>query len=128
MSFQSDLYSRLSGYAGLTALVDYRIYPATASPTSATPYCTYQIIHPQRFYSHQGFTGLVRYRVQVSCVAADPDTARNVATQVIAAMEGWPDANSAVQSCFHDGDFDEYDEQAEVHHVPVDFLVHYGEE
>lgn len=128
MSFRSDLYSRLAGYAGLTALVDYRIFPAKAGPTATTPYCTYQIIHPQRFYTHQGFTGLVRYRVQISCLADDPDTARDVATQVVAAMEGWPAANSSVGSCFHDGDFDDHDELTERYHVPIDFLVHYTEE
>lgn len=126
MSLQSDLYTRLSSYSGLTALVGTRIYPVAASQTSTMPYCVYQVISRERQYSHQGFSNLERYRVQISCVAADPDVVRDVVTQVIAAMEGWPAANSMVQSCLHDGDFDDFDEDVKVYHVPVDFLIWYG--
>ncbi len=126
MSFRSDLYSRLSGYSGLAALVADRIYPVKASQTTDTPYCAYQIIDRKRIYSHQGFTGLERYRVQISCVGNDPDAARAVVEQVIAAMEGWPVVNNRVQSCFHDDDFDDFDEETKALMVPVDFLIQYG--
>lgn len=130
MSLQSDLYSHLSTYAGLTALVDERIYPLVAPQGAAYPHCVYSIVSNVRSYSHGGYSGLDRVRVQISCYAQDSSTgagydmAKAVAAQVIAALENWN--NVRVQAARPENEVDLYDAQAEAHYVPVDVFVWYA--
>lgn len=133
MSVETDLYGHLSTYAGLTPLTGTRIYPMKAPPGTASPYCTYQVVSDLRQYSHAGYSGLSRYRVQVSCFANDTKagapgypSVKAVAAQVLAAMEAWHSSNPKVQSCLLDGDHDEFEESVSACHIPLDFIVWYG--
>jgi hypothetical protein len=132
VSIETDLHSHLAAYAGLTALVGTRIYPLKAKSDAATPYCVHQIISDVRQYSHSGFSGLSRYRVQVSCYGEDTEaasgyaTVKAVAAQVVAAMEAWHTSNAKVQSCLCEDGPDDYNEATEACHIPLDFIVWYG--
>ena len=126
MALESDLYTRLSGYAGLIALTSTRIYPLQAPEDVASPYCVYMTVSRARQYSHDGYGNLDRCRVQVSCYGTTYASAHAVAAQVTAAMEAWPASNTKVQSCLHDGEQDFFEEETETYHVPIDFIVWYG--
>ena len=127
MTIQSALYSQLSTYAGLIALVSTRTYPGAAPDTVADPYCVFFQVSRRPVYTHQGATGLSEYRMQVSCFAKTYDSVKAIAAQVELAMEAWMAANSNVQACFLDDEQDINEEESEYYHVPLDFLVQYGE-
>lgn len=122
---EEDLYSYLSTYAGLVALVDTRIYPLVGPQKVTAPYCTYQKISPGRMYSHSGFSGLSKPRMQVSCYGSTYAQVKAVAAQVIAAVEAWPGASN-IQAAFVENELDMYDPETGLYHVPVDFFVQYG--
>ena len=125
---EEDLYSHLSTYAGLTALVGDRVYPVAAPQGIKPPFCVFLKVSNQRQYSHQGFSNLEQARLQVSCYADDPLEAKQVAAQVTAAMEAWPGVNVKAQAVFQDDETDLHDEYQStgLYHVSVDFLVWYG--
>lgn len=123
---EEDLYSHLSTFTGLTALVGDRVYPVTAPQTVQAPFCVFFKVSDARIYSHQGFSGLERVRVQISCYAETYLEAKQVAEQVTAAMEAWLAANVKVQASFQENELDMYDSETGLYHVPVDFFIWYG--
>ena len=125
MGIESDLYGYLSTYAGLTALISTRIYPLVAPQNVTKPYCTYQKISLERKYSHGGYSGLQRPRLQVSCYAETYEQSRAVADQVIAALEAWPGAAN-IQAVFIENEIDLYDPDTGLQYIPVDFFCYYG--
>lgn len=54
MSYQSDLYTALTGNAGLTAVVGTNIYPDIADQTATAPYIVYYISSTRGETSHDG--------------------------------------------------------------------------
>lgn len=126
MSIEEDLYAYMSTYAGLTELVGTRIYPLVAPQNVQKPYCTYQKISTGRQYSHSGYSGLQRPRMQVSCYAETYSQAKAVAAQVVAAVEAWSAANARVQAALQENEQDFYDEETKLYYVPVDIFCYYG--
>lgn len=126
MSVEIDLYAHLSIYAGLTALIDSRIYPLKAPQEVTVPYCVYQIISEQRFYSHGGFSNLSRLRMQISAYGNTELQVSQVAEQVIMSMEAWPSANANVQASQQENTFNAYEDITGLFYMPIDFFVFYG--
>lgn len=63
---QDGIFARLSGFAGLTALVPAaRITPAERTQDAAVPAISYMVVSDVPDYAMQNQTGLVRARVQV---------------------------------------------------------------
>lgn len=123
---EEDLYSQLSTYEGLTALVKTRIYPLVAPQTVQVPFCVYTKISNERQYSHGGFSNLERVRMQVSCYAETYAGTRAVVAQVIAAIAAWPAVNAKVQAALQENEVDFYDDGTQLYHLPVDFFIWYG--
>jgi len=98
MSLKTSLYSYLSTYAGLVALVGTRIYPVGDVPQSPTvPYCVYSRPSSDRVYSHQGYSHLSEDDIQINYYDTTTAKVEAIEAQVIAAIEAWPAANSSVQ-------------------------------
>ena len=85
MSFESDLYSKLVAAAGLNAIVGSRISPSHDEKPSS-PYVVYTTVFGEAFYSLAGASTQTRTRVQIDCYAEDPDTAADIAREVISAI------------------------------------------
>jgi hypothetical protein len=124
------LYTRLSTYAPLTALVSTKIEPLIMPQGTVPPYITYTVISKPSTYSHSGKNRTVRARVQISCYGTTYASAKGVAAQVKAAMESWTSAT--VKRAFHENDFDSHIAKEEkggvdLYHLPVDFFVNYYE-
>lgn len=103
MSVGAALYTILAAHPGLAALVDTRIYPASAPPDAVEPFLVYTLVSDTRVASHDGPSGLGRARYQFDCCAGatpagvpDQDTAAAVAKQVRLALHHTQGA--------HDGD------------------------
>ncbi len=132
MSIRTDLYSHLSGYAGLTALVGKRIYPLVKPLTTKLPCVVFQVISYTRTYSHGGFSNLARARIQISVFAENVDgqpgydSVEMISTQVKAAMEVWKDSYPNVQAVFLVNEVDIYESSTDVFHAPLDYIVDYA--
>ena len=121
MSFSSDLYARLRGHAGLSALVGDGIYPLCLPQNPMLPAVVYQRISGQRVQNLTRDTGgPQRVRVQITAWAEDVDTANSVAEQVRLAMEaatGW--------RALHALDVEQYEPDTGLYSVVADYLTHY---
>lgn len=123
---EEDLYSHLSTCAGLTALVGTRVYPLMAPQKVTPPYCVYFKVSSVREYSHGGFSGLQRSRIQISCYGKTYPSVKAVAVQVIAAIESWQGVNVSVQSALPEDEIDIYHDESELFHTAIDFFAWYG--
>jgi hypothetical protein len=119
------LYTRLSGYAGLSALADARIYPMLLPQGATLPALTYQRVSGVQSYSHQGDSGLATVRMQVDCWGATYASAKAVAAQVKAALSGY--TSSAIGRCHLGAERDLYDPETGRYRVIIDFMVGYRE-
>lgn len=102
MPLHDALYSRLSNYAGLTALVGTRIWPIYRKQDSTLPAVVYQRIAVSPANAYEGSTGL-RVFVQVTVYAETINDANAVAVQVKAAMAGW--TGTTGDTTVHSADF-----------------------
>lgn len=89
MSAEQDLYTVLSGNAGVMALVSTRIYPDIVPEDAALPAIAYQRAQTEFVTTIHGGTSLGQTVVlEVSCVATTRAGALALANAVVAAMNG----------------------------------------
>lgn len=128
MSIDSALYTRLSGYAGLSALVSNRIYPAPIPQNATYPLCTYQEIDRIPIHVMGGTAGIVHIRYQIDSWATTLAAAKAVAAQVEAALDNYAGTSDSVviKNCFLDlGQSSPYSDEEGVHRYIQDFLIEY---
>lgn len=126
MSIETALYSYLTSYAGLTALVGDRIYPLVIPEQAGLPAIAYQRISTRITYSHDGDSELDRTRFQFACVAKTAKEAREVAEQVVAALSAYsgPMDGLNVGASFIENRLDGYEPQpTDAYVVRVDALL-----
>ncbi len=126
MSFETDLHTRLSQDGGISALVSTRLFPALAPQGTARPYCVYTVVSKPHIYSHSGFSGLSKIKVQVSCYGDSYQQAKNVANAVISALETWPGSQGS-QSAFCTNQQDVYETETGLYRIPIEFQIIYNE-
>jgi Protein of unknown function (DUF3168). len=124
MSFEADLYSRLSNDTEVAALVDTRVYPLAAPTEPTSPFCVYSILSKTNTNSHSGFGDISQYKVQVSCFADNYTMAKQVAGAVTSTLQNWPGAQG-IQAAFSINEYDVYDKDNSLFHVPVQYLIIY---
>ncbi|API58863.1 hypothetical protein BSL82_05680 [Tardibacter chloracetimidivorans] len=106
------IFQRLSGYAGLSALVGSRIYPSRAADGAGTPYVVHSEAAPiDQVPDLDGVGDLVEVRVQVDAWAETAITARQVGDQVRAALDDFTGTvgGVAIAHVTIAGGFDDYD-------------------
>ncbi len=86
MAIEDALYTRLSGHAGLSALVGDRIYPVKLPQSPVYPAIIYESRGGDRLHNMGVDAGIRRPIFQIACFAATYDAATNVGEQVIAAL------------------------------------------
>jgi len=86
---EEALYTRLTGYAGLAALIGARVYPDKAPQDATYPLVVYQRVSGPRVHSHQGFSNLAYPRFQFTAWADDFKEVRELAAQVKLALDGY---------------------------------------
>ena len=127
-TIDSALYTRLSGHAGLKALVSARIYPPPAPQSSAYPLVTYQEIDRVSPHVMRGTAGVTHIRYQVDSWAETLAGAKAVAAQVRAALDNWSGTSDGVvvKNCFLDsGQSSPYDEAEGAHRYIQDYLLEF---
>lgn len=122
---EETLFTRLSTFAGLTALVGTRIYPLIMPQGVVHPAVTYQRISSTRESCMVDDDGIVRSRFQVSVWANTFASARAIIDQVRQALQRW--STTGVQDTFILAEYDLYDEEALIFGVALDAEVIYEE-
>lgn len=126
MSFESDLYNRLSGDTVISSLVGTRIYPSAAPQNTIRPYCVYQLVNKPHIYSHSGYSGLSQLKVQLISYGDSYQDAKQVAAAVTSLMESWP-GSQGCQSAFQSNESDSFEKETNFYRVITDFLLIYQE-
>ena len=123
---ETTLYTRLSTYAGLTALVSTRIYPLIMPQGVTYPAVTYQRIATEpRESCMVEDVGWARARVQVTAWADTFTSAKAIAAQVRAALQRW--TTTGIQGTFIIAEYDLYDDEAYKYGAAIDAEVVYTE-
>jgi hypothetical protein len=89
-SVESWIYSRLTGFAGLSALIGTRLYPVVLPENATYPAISYRRIDaPNVAQTHEATpAGLARPRFQFDCWGTTATSAKAVGEQCRLALEG----------------------------------------
>lgn len=127
---QELIYTRLSGFAGLSALVGNRIYPKNLPQDAVRPAIVYQLIAQETPQPQQvvGATDLIRARYQFDCWADTFRAARNVRDQLRLALKRWQTAGPpVVQVAFALSEIDLFEDDTRLFNCSADFEINYEE-
>lgn len=94
---EDAIFSRLSGFAGLAALIGTRIHPDTLPQEEPLPAIVYQRISTVHHHTHDGPSKLAAPRFQLTVWAETSKAARAVARQIFLALEGFKGTVSGVR-------------------------------
>ena len=126
MTIEAVLFTRLSTFAGLAALVSTRVYPLAAPQNVVLPYLTYRRVSSVRTSAFGADTNNVTERFQIDVWAASFASARNVAEQVTLAMQRWRNTTgTVVDDTFIENQIDLYEPETDTFHIAVDTRTHY---
>jgi hypothetical protein len=123
---EETIYTRLSTFAGLTALVSTRIYPVIMPKGAIKPAVTYQLISSPREKAMGSDPGMVTARYQFTAWAEKNLAACNVIKQVRLALERY--RTTGIEDCFIETEYDVFDEAAILHGRGLDVIVHHTED
>lgn len=129
-SIDTALYTRLSGFAGLAALVGTGIYPPPAPQDATYPLVTFQQISGVRTHvMGPNETGFVDARFQVDSWATSSTSARAVAEQVRLALSCYRGTSDTIviDLVVIENEQALYDDEVELHRIIHDYIVHYRE-
>jgi hypothetical protein len=130
MTIEATLYTRLSGFSALTALVSDRIYPNRKPQDSALPAVSYRNVASPRFSAMGEDAEVIKARFQIDVWASDYDSAVAVRDQVIAATQRWKNSGTGktVQDTFIiNGGVDLYEDDTKQEHIAIDIEINYIE-
>lgn len=136
MSIEDALYTRLSGYSALSALVGTRIGPLLLPQNQTFPAVTYQRIgDSERVRASGADPGIVATRFRFSCWGDGKDGAdgygdsKSVAAQVRAALNryGATVGGVVIDQIFIEGEYDDYEPTTEIYRTIVEVLVWHRE-
>lgn len=119
MSLESRIYAALTTATALTALVGTAIYPEHRPQEGTMPAVVYSRVSGLRLYHLQGYSGLENPRVQIDSYATSLDGRREVAAQVITAME----ASTTFKAMALTSPIDDYDDRLKIYRRIFDFSV-----
>lgn len=131
MTMEEALYSYLSGYAGLTALVGTRIYPEMLPDSPTYPAVSYSRVSTRRERTLTiPSVAAVEARFQCSCWGERYADAKAVAVQIKAALQDFQGVMGGtggvtVLEASTVNELDQHDARVRVYHVPVDVTILY---
>ena len=137
MTIEAVIFTRLSTFAGVTALVGDRTFFVEVPQNSEMPAISYRRITGERIPVMGVNSGLVRALFQFDCWSGEKadgtrgsvDEARAVADQVIKALDRWTNTvGTVVQDSFPRRDLDlPPEEDGKMYHSAVDFEIFFEE-
>ena len=127
MTVRDEIFARLSsGSTTLAALIGTRVYRTKLPQNPTLPAVTYWKVSGNRLHDLTGPTGQSDPRFQVSCWARTSATAEDVAEAVRVRLDGWT-STGGVQVAELVNETDLYDDEVEIYHVALDFVLMHDE-
>jgi hypothetical protein len=136
-TLEVGLFSYLSTYGGLVALIGDRVYPMHIPQEATLPCLTYQRISTPRHLTHQssGATGdLASPRFQFDAWATTDDSAKAIVDQVRAALNGktgeigTAPSNITVRAVLVENEVPEYFPEVRLYRCRSDYFIWHEEE
>jgi len=87
MSIETTIYSTLTGYADLTALIGQRVYPSPAGEDATLPLIVYEIIADMPIMNLEGRDSMSNVRIQFSSWARTYGETKAINTQLVNALD-----------------------------------------
>ncbi len=127
MSMSSDLYTYLTTYASLTALVGMRIYPADAVPkTCPLPYVTCERTDNPGIHLMGADATLYSPTFELNVFAANRETLRSVEDVIITALRDYSGTmgSTTIQRSFYENSYyGGFDEAIGTYNQTIEFTV-----
>ena len=126
---EEAIRTRLTSYAGVTALASTRTYPLVLPQGVTLPAIRYQKIDAEREHMMGSDSGVVGALFQVDSYAADPLAAKNLAAQVKAALSRYRDTvgDVVIQDVLLEGESEHFEDKVRMYRERQDYLVFYLE-
>lgn len=121
MDNDADIFTALTGNAGLAALVSTRIFPGICPPGTAVPYVIYQKIASDPAAVHEGASEIAHDLYQFSCFATTFAGARAVRTALRTALDGVALASGDVPGLA--GERDGHEPAVDQFRADIDFMI-----
>lgn len=131
-TLEEGLYSYLSAYAGLTALISTRVYPFKIPQTATLPCMTYQRVSTPRFHvmDTSGSGGDLAFpRIQFDVWAETYTAAKAITDQLRAALNGKRGSIGSgastvtIQAALVQDEAPEYDSTTNLYRSRSDFII-----
>lgn len=113
------IFTILTGYSGVSAIVDTRVFPLVLPQKAALPAISYLRVDGVQDANLSGNSGMEAVRVQVDCWAQTYAQAKTLAGAVADAM-----AAGFGSECVWLSDRDQYEDGAKVFRVILEFSIH----
>lgn len=124
------IYTKLTGYAALSALIGARVYPGQLPQRPTLPAICYARVSTTAVQTRDnaGRAGLERPRYQFDCWATTRKEARQVAAELRYALATFPQSsNPRVDVALLQNDFDDYEPDTDRHRAIVDVFIWHEE-
>lgn len=129
MTLEEGWYAHLAADSGVAALVSTRIYPLVMPQDVDLPAIAYQKISGPRDHVHEGPSGLVTARMQVTCLGSSYSAAKGLSEAVRVAVDGFSGTMGTVtvNAALLVNEVDSWADGFEAPVVRLDFMVWYQE-
>lgn len=108
MSMSSDLYTYLSTYANLTALIGMQVYPVDAVPkTAKLPYVTYEVVDNPGHHLMGADAALYSPSYELSVFSATIDNIKAIEAVLLTALKDYRGTmgSTTVQRIFYENSY-----------------------
>ena len=128
MLLESALFTYLSTYAGITALIGARVYHIYAPPQATKPYLTYQRLGSEFIDVFGDTITLRKVSIGVAAIATTDLEAATLRVQVMTALHSYSGmmgggAGVKVHAAIANDISEDFDFETKTYIVPMEFLV-----
>jgi len=129
MAIRAAIYSRLSGYSGLTSLVSTRISTKEITQKTVKPCVYFEFTGIDRVSTIDGDSGMCNAQVRIISVAENTAAALEIADQVRAALQRYSGTISGtdIRDIFIENEYDEYESDTDESNIEQFFTIGYIE-
>lgn len=120
MSFNEDLYTKLSGDAGVSAIVGTRITPNVFQQQDTRPAIRYTQITSTQYHLMGVDANIQNQRWQIDAIATTYNTVTDLRDAIQTCLNRWSSAG-IVQDSYLDNVTDIYDDDTQMHRIKMDY-------
>lgn len=132
MRVEAAVLNKLLSEDTLVDLISDRIFPRFAPQFSTKGYVVYRMISGGTINAVNGPTSTVHRTIQIDCISASYETAKQMAEAVEDALNGWTESSEVVvTSCLLESEFDDFDDpvgdsETATHRVIQNYSIWYS--